>query len=211
MLYSRVMPTRVSLSRATSHELLTADEFLDRLEPGVHADLIDGEVSMHSPVSLRHAFLVNFVSTLLTLWIEERNLGTLFREVVAVRLGPRQVFLPDLAFYRRGREECFEPTCVRGAPDFVVEALSQTTAAVDIGPKLSAYELHGVSEYWVLEPQTLAHRFYRREGEIFVEYAEAGSRIESRAIPGFLVERAWLDPDALPRVADALAAIRAGN
>jgi hypothetical protein len=34
------MPTTTSIA----HELWTADEFLDWLEPGVFADLIDGEI-----------------------------------------------------------------------------------------------------------------------------------------------------------------------
>jgi hypothetical protein len=51
------MPTTNSIA----HELWTADEFLEWLEPGVFADLIDGEILMHSPVSLLHANLANFL------------------------------------------------------------------------------------------------------------------------------------------------------
>jgi hypothetical protein len=36
------MPTTLSIA----HELWTADEFLDWLEPGVFADLIDGEIEL---------------------------------------------------------------------------------------------------------------------------------------------------------------------
>jgi Uma2 family endonuclease len=49
------MPTTTSIA----HELWTADEFLDWLEPGVFADLIDGEILMHSPVSLLHGNLTS--------------------------------------------------------------------------------------------------------------------------------------------------------
>ena len=44
------MPTEVSIAQ----QLWTADEFLSWLEPGVFADLIDGQIIMHSPVSLLH-------------------------------------------------------------------------------------------------------------------------------------------------------------
>ena len=91
------MPTLVSESKTIRHELWTADDFLDWLEPGIHADLIDGEKFMHSPVNLRHADLTNFVDFLLRSHIEKHRLGKLYREVVAVRLGSRNVFLPDLA------------------------------------------------------------------------------------------------------------------
>lgn len=61
---------------------------------------------MHSPVSLRHARLLNFVDSLLRIHVERFDPGTVFREVVAVRLSSRNVFLLDLAFYRRIDSAC---------------------------------------------------------------------------------------------------------
>ncbi len=52
------MPTTVATGKNVEWQLLTADEFLDWLQPGVFADLIDGEKFMHSPVHLKHARLV---------------------------------------------------------------------------------------------------------------------------------------------------------
>ncbi|TVQ19564.1 MAG: Uma2 family endonuclease, partial [Spirochaetaceae bacterium] len=127
------MPTRVSASASTEYELLTASDFLDWLEPGRRADLIDGEVFVHSPVSTRHAQLLNFVDRLMGIYIDRHGLGTLFREAVAVKLGGRNVFLPDLAFYTANRADAIRPTHVEGAPDLVVEVLSPRTAERDIG------------------------------------------------------------------------------
>jgi hypothetical protein len=47
------MPTVDSESNTVRHELWTAEEFPDWLEPGKHADRIDGERFIHSPVNLR--------------------------------------------------------------------------------------------------------------------------------------------------------------
>ena len=55
------MPTRVSAAADLERELLTAEDFLEWLEPGRGADLLDGE--MHSPVSIRHARLLSTFST----------------------------------------------------------------------------------------------------------------------------------------------------
>ena len=41
---------------------------------------------------------------------------------------------------------------VRGAPDWVVEVLSQSTAAHDQTRKLAAYERAGVAEVWLVHP-----------------------------------------------------------
>jgi Uma2 family endonuclease len=65
------MPTTSSIA----HELWTADEFLDWLELGVFADLIDGEILMHTPVSLLHGNLTDFVDRLLAAFIEHKGAG----------------------------------------------------------------------------------------------------------------------------------------
>ena len=115
------MPTRVSAA---------AD--LERLDPEHFADLIDGEIFMHSPVSIRHATLLNFLDRLLGTYVDRHRLGILFRESVAVRLSSRNAFQPDLAFYRAGREGQVRANHVEGAPDLVVEVLSPRTADRDI-------------------------------------------------------------------------------
>lgn len=162
---------------------------------------------MHSPVSIRHADLLNFLDRLLGAYVDRRRLGFLYREVVAVRLSSRNVFLPDLAFYGVQRKRQIRENHIEGAPDLVVEALSSRTADRDVGPKFAEYEQHGVTEYWILDPETLAHRFYRRSGELLVEYAEGAAKIESQVIESFFVMRDWLDPTRLPTIVEALGQI----
>ena len=201
------MPTRVSVAAGLDRELLTAGDFLEWLTPERFADLIDGEIFVHAAVSLRHADLLNFLDAILRAYIDRHRLGFLYRESVAVRLSSRNVFLPDLAFYRAHRRQQIRDTHVEGAPDLVVEVLSPRTADRDVGPKFAEYEQHGVQEYWVLDPATLAHRFYRRDGEILVEYAAGASRVGSEVVPGFFVLREWLDPDRIPSISEALASL----
>jgi Uma2 family endonuclease len=202
------MPTLVSQSIDVERKLWTAEEFLDWLQPKVFSDLIDGRKCMHSPVNFRHANLLNFVSRLLSNYIEKSGIGgRLYQEVVAVRLSSRHVFLPDLSWFSPAQVVRLQPTHAPFAPAWVAEALSPRTAARDIGPKFAAYEEHGTNEYWVLDPQTLAHRFYAREGDFLVEFARGEELIRSREIAGFFVRRAWLNPDALPKVGDCLAEI----
>lgn len=201
------MPTRVSVSDTVDHELLTTADFLEWLEPGVHADLIGGEVFMHSPVSTRHAQLLNFVDAVLRLYIDRHKLGVLFREVVAVKLSGRNAFQPDLAFYVADRRDAVKPTYVEGAPDLVVEVLSPRTADRDTGPKFAEYEQHGVREYWTLDAETPAHRFYRRQDDELVEYADGEAQIDSVVVSGFFVKRDWLDPEKIISIDEALSVI----
>ncbi|MCB1228558.1 MAG: hypothetical protein KDK99_22330 [Verrucomicrobiales bacterium] len=61
----------------------------------------------------------------------------------------------------------------------------------------------------MLDPETLCHRFYAREGEFLVEHSVDADWIESRAIPGFRVRRDWLNPTALPSVSTCVQEINA--
>lgn len=53
-------------------------------------------------------------------------------------------------------------------------------------------------EYWVLDPEHLAHRFYGRKGELLVEFATGQDLIEARTLTGFWLKRSWLNPEQLP-------------
>jgi len=186
--------------------LWTDREFLDWLAPGMHADLIDGEKHMHSPVSLAHADLVNFLEYLLRRWMEQSGCGgRLYQEVVAVRLSQRNVFLPDLCWFSPDQVAQLLPSHAPLAPRWVCEVLSPRTGDRDLGPKFSAYEEHGVREYWTLDPETFDHRFHFREDDYLVACEPADGWVESRVIPGFRVKVEWLNPAALPAAADCLA------
>lgn len=40
----------------------------------------------------------------------------------------------------------------RGAPDWIIEVLSPSTALMDMMKKLNLYQKHGVKEYWLVHP-----------------------------------------------------------
>lgn len=198
------MPTRASTSATVEPTLLTAEEFLEWLQPGIHADLIHGEKFMHSPVNFRHAKLVNFLERLLAGYVERKKIGEVYHDVVAVRLSSRNVFLPDICFFSNEQIARLKPAHAPFAPTFVAEALSKSSAERDVGPKFAAYEEHGVQEYWILDPERLEHRFYRRQGEFLVEFGSGAEVIRAHSIAGFFVKRSWLNPDALPEVSSSL-------
>ena len=188
------MPTEVSIA----HQLWTADEFLSWLEPGLFADLIDGQIIMHSPVSLLHGNLTNFLDWLLAAYVERERLGVVHREVIAVRLSQRSVVMPDIAFYTREQEALFQENHIPVAPTWLAEIISPTTAGDDVGRKFAKYEEYGVKEFWILDPKTLVHRFYSRQDNLLLEFGQNEEIIRSRAVSGFWVRRSWLDPRQMP-------------
>ncbi len=55
----------------------------------------------------------------------------------------------------------------RGAPDWVIEILSPSTAARDMIQKRGVYERHGVREYWIVDPTNRLLTIYRLEAGSF--------------------------------------------
>jgi Uma2 family endonuclease len=55
----------------------------------------------------------------------------------------------------------------RGAPDWIIEILSPSTAAKDMIQKRDSYERHGVREYWLVHPLDHLLWIYRLEDGVY--------------------------------------------
>lgn len=76
---------------------------------------------------------------------------------------------------------------IHGAPDFVAEVLSPSTAYKDFSNKKDLYERAGVREYWIVNPDTgSVFRYVLKDG-LYGPATELlrGTSIESSALPGF--------------------------
>ena len=77
------------------------------------------------------------------------------------------------------------------APDFVVEVLSPSIAKNDRGVKMIDYALHGVQEYWIIDPAAeIVEQYLLTSGEEAYHLhsrKEVGDEIHSQAIEGFHV------------------------
>ncbi len=78
----------------------------------------------------------------------------------------------------------------RGAPDFVVEVLSPSTADHDRVTKLALYERHGVREYWVVQPVERLVVTHLREGNRFATVTTrfAEGRLPVAVLPGVTID-----------------------
>jgi Uma2 family endonuclease len=79
---------------------------------------------------------------------------------------------------------------VRGAPDWVAEVLSPSTATHDQTLKLAAYERAGVGEVWLIDPIDLTLAIYRLEAGCYgrATVLELKGRTELTAVPGVTID-----------------------
>jgi Uma2 family endonuclease len=78
----------------------------------------------------------------------------------------RTVFEPDIVVVCDPSK--MDKSGIRGAPDFIIEVLSPSTACFDQIEKRQAYERAGVREYWLIDISGGVLTIYRQAGETFV-------------------------------------------
>jgi Uma2 family endonuclease len=79
---------------------------------------------------------------------------------------------------------------VRGAPDWVAEVLSPSTARHDRTVKLAAYERAGVREVWLIDPVNLTLTIYRLEAGCYgrATTLEHKGRTRLTAVPDVTID-----------------------
>jgi Uma2 family endonuclease len=86
----------------------------------------------------------------------------------------------------------------RGAPDWIIEVLSPSTAAKDQTDKLALYERHGVREYWLVHPTDRVLTIYRSEGRGYGRplVLPLSGETDCAAVPGLRI--CWPAPETRP-------------
>lgn len=79
----------------------------------------------------------------------------------------------------------------RGAPDWIIEIVSASTASHDYIRKLALYEKHGVTEYWIVHPVDKIVMIYSMESE--ARYGRPAilsgeDTVESRVVTGLVID-----------------------
>lgn len=130
-------------------------------------ELIDGEAYAMSPTPTRaHQEVVVALAAQLYSALQE-TACLVYTAPFDVRLPHREeadevvdtVVQPDIAVICDPSK--LDDQGCRGAPDWIIEVLSPTTAAKDYIRKRELYERHGIREYWLVHPTDRALFVYR--------------------------------------------------
>lgn len=159
----------------------------------VKAEFISGEILYHSPVKLRHQIVSQAILRQLFVW---ETSGFIGYEKMMIRC-TRNDYEPDICFWSAEKAAQFKPDQhTFPPPDLAVEILSESTEARDRGIKFEDYALHGIREYWIVDPENCTIEQYllkNNEQSYYLVLKLKIGQVPSVAMPGFVlaVEKIW--------------------
>jgi len=157
----------------------------------VRRELIDGVVYEMSPAPrVAHQELALELAHKLMNFLEDKPCIPFMAPIDVYPLGEgdeeaRDAVQPDVIVVCD--ESKIHEDGVYGAPDFIAEILSPSTAHKDLGEKRDLYERAGVREYWLLNPDNGSVLAWRRAEKGFAPVAEypEGTEVPATVLPGF--------------------------
>jgi len=181
----QVPPDRIRL--VPTPGTATEQDVLDLVD---HADciceLVDG-VLVEKTMGYTESVLAGVIIRLLGGFVEEHNLGFVSGEAGMLRILPRQVRIPDVAFvsWERFPNGKLPKTPIPAvAPDLAVEVLSDSNTEGEMRRKLQDYFTAGVRLVWYVDPRTRTASVYTSPEQCMV-FDENGTLTGGDVLPGF--------------------------
>lgn len=172
----------------TARRKLSYKDYVLLPDDGRRHEILDGEHYVTAAPYPRHQAVLGELHFWIHSFLRETRLGRVFMAPVDVLLSEHDIVQPDLLYLSNERTTRLTTKNVQGAPDLVIEILSDFTRRIGEGLKLERYERLGVQEYWTVDPARNVARVYRRTGERLRKEAEltaaGGDCLTSPLLPG---------------------------
>lgn len=116
-------------------------------------ELINGELLMTPSPIPNHQRVSGKLEFIVRKFITENNLGEVFYAPCDVYLSNENVVQPDILFISKKRLNIIGEKNIQGAPDLVIEIISEYSVYRDMVQKKRLYARFGVKEYWIVIPE----------------------------------------------------------
>ena len=159
---------------------------------GPRYQLINGELVQMAGASYAHQVFLLQMSIQLGLQVESLGIGEILFAPYDVHIDLFNTYQPDLLFVSQARRQILENRGITGAPDLVMEILSESTRRRDFNEKLPVYAANGVREVWIvsLEDATISVYSTGEHGATLVSEFTANDVLTSEVMPGVEIELA---------------------
>lgn len=128
-------------------------EDIYNLPDGQRAELIDGDMYMMAPPNRKHqAISMNLSHKIKDYILSNKGTCSVYAAPFAVFLteDDRTYVEPDISVIC-SRDKLTDAGC-NGAPDWIIEIVSNSSRQMDYMRKLFKYRSAGVREYWIVDP-----------------------------------------------------------
>ncbi|GIV21724.1 MAG: restriction endonuclease [Armatimonadota bacterium] len=174
---------------------ITYEQFLEQIDEDTLAEWVDGEVVYLSPARLEHQDIAGFLHALIRAFVQRYELGRVVSAPFQMRLlRSERGREPDLIFVANQNLHRLHDTYLEGGADLVVEITSPESLLRDRGEKYAEYELEGIPEYWVIDPDERRVDFFvlGADGRYVRRYEDAEGIYHSEVLKGLRLPVRWL-------------------
>lgn len=167
------------------HHIYSCEDLANIPDDGNRYEIIAGELIVSPAPTLDHQRVVVRLSAWLTTYVWEGHLGQVYPALTEVRLSPHNSVQPDILFISEERFHIPRRAFVDGAPDLVVEVLSDRTRGIDLVQKRALYAMAGVPEYWIVDLKDRTVSVLRLVDGQYDLIAAGNGIVRSLVVPGF--------------------------
>ena len=153
-------------------------------------ELIEGELYMTPSPITNHQRISGRIEFELRKFVAENDCGEVFDAPYDVYFDDENVVQPDILFISKDRLNIIGDKNLQGAPDLVIEILSESNAYRDLIQKKKLYARHGVQEYWIVVPGEKTIDIHILKDKTYQLYQTLGEDeiLESPILKGFKME-----------------------
>ena len=139
---------------------LTYDEYISFPDDGKRHELIDGEHHVTPAPLTKHQRISGNLFAALHHHCKHTKQGRVFSAPTDVKFTEIDVVQPDIVLITETRSHLITRENIQGAPDLLIEVVSESTRRRDERLKRTLYEQQGVKEYWIVDPEIDSVKMY---------------------------------------------------
>jgi len=173
---------------------VTFDEYLKLKEDGFQYEIIEGVMKVTPAPFDKHQAILGYLYFEIEYFLRNNPKGIVRIAARDVKFAENLTYQPDILYISKERLNINKEEYVNGPPDFIIEILSKGTLTLDTRQKFNDYEIHGVKEYWIVEPYNvkLSEFYYLKDGK-YEQFELENDIIKSKVIEGLEIDLVKLE------------------
>jgi Uma2 family endonuclease len=165
----------------------------------VKVEILNNQLFIMPSPSIIHQKISNRLSSRMTFFVENNNLGEILCAPTDVKFDENNVVQPDILYISITRYDIIQENVIDGSPDVLVEIISPSNTKKEQEDKHNLYERKGVKEYWTIFPKNRYIKVEVLQDGIYQVFSEVEREgiIRSFVLEGFEINALEVMPESL--------------